>query len=357
MYENIERIKSPSREVFINEYLLKQKPVIITDLFEGQPISQISSLEVARKQLGEMPVIVQEGHEEYFVRMLRGLLTSDFSFVDIGKEKSTVNGYLAMVEKDPNTRLVCAEVPRSMIDKVEASYSIPDYCKPDAGELDEYTSMLWLGNVGNYTHLHYDADYKNIFQYQLWGAKRVVLVSPSESRKLLPLRNNSASSPEGLKGEDNDAFVRYVNGYQAVVRTGETLFMPAMMWHYFEYLDTSMALTMRFRRNKYVRFMSENLHIDYHLQGIVFKFINERAIGAEHLKAYAELEAAFDKPFDNPSEKGKYMQDTYERIYSWFCKDYFQGDLARPFLREIKDAIRNVDILAGQLYSGERRAA
>ncbi|RKG69260.1 hypothetical protein D7V80_09365 [Corallococcus sp. CA054B] len=357
MYENIERIKAPTREVFLNEYVRKQKPVIITNLFDGQPISRLSSLDIARKELGDMPVVVQEGHEEYFTRMLSMLISKDFTFEDIGKNQSTVNGYLEMVAKDPDSRLVCAEVPRSMIQKVEAGYTIPEYCHPDPGEPDEYTSMLWLGNTGNFTHMHFDADYKNIFQYQLWGEKRVVLVPPTSSRKILPMRNNSALSPEGLSQEENDNFVRYVGGYQAVVRTGETLFMPALMWHYFEYMDTSMALTMRFRRNKYLRFLAENFHTDYRLQHIAWKLANERAVDEQGLKAFARLEAEFRKPMDNPMEKATHLQKAINEIYASFCTDGLKGDLSRPFLEEIRGAIRNMDVLAGSLYSDERPTA
>jgi lysine-specific demethylase 8 len=350
MYENIERIKAPSREVFFNEYLLKQKPVIITNLFEGQPISEISSLDVARKLLGDMPVLIQEGFETYLTRMLQMSVSGEFTNADLEKERSTVNGYLALVEKDPKTRKVCAEVPRDMIGAVESRYKIPEYCRPEPGEPDEYVSMLWLGNAGNHTHMHYDADYRNIFQYQLWGEKRAVLVPPQQAKKLLPLGNNSALSPEQLSESETDAFVKYVGGYQAVVRTGETLFMPALIWHYFEYMDTSMALTMRFHRNKYIRFLADKLHTDYRKQAIAWKYMNDRALTPELLEAYAEIEREYQKPFDNPVEKGVHMQHVYERIYGRICQDSVKGEWSRPFLEVLRDIYRNTEVIAGGLY-------
>lgn len=358
MYENIERIPAPTKEVFIHEYLLKQKPVILTNLFEGQPIREISSLEAARKLVGNMPITLQERHGEYFRRTVRGLITQDFSFMGIGVnlQQSTVNDYLAMVEQNPKLQLVSAEVPASMIREVESRYTLPEYCKPEPGEPEECASGLWIGHKGNYTHLHFDGDFGNILQYQLFGEKRVVLVTPRDSRKLLPVRNNASVSPEGLTGPANDEFVRYINGYQAVLRTGETLFMPAMMWHYFDYQDMTMALTLRFRRNKYTRFLAENFHLDPHLQSIAWRFVNEPAIGEEHRKAFAELEAAYKQPFDNPIEKGQHMQQTLERVHSWFCKDDFQGDMGRPFLEELRESVRNMEILHDALYSDDPRA-
>jgi lysine-specific demethylase 8 len=359
MYENIERIKAPTKEVFINEYLLKQKPVILTDLFDGQPIREISSLEAARELVGDMPITLQERHAEYFRRMVRGMLTNDFDFLSIGvnMRPSTVNEYMAMVERDPKLKLVSAEVPASMIRGVSSRYTVPGLCAPEPGEPDEFRSMLWMGHGNNYTHLHFDADCRNIFQYQLFGEKRVVLVPPTQSRKLLPLRNHASVSPEGLTEAANDEFVRYVNGYQAIVRTGDTLFMPAAMWHYFEYRDFTMALTMRFRRNKYTRFFGDNLHLDSHLQSIAWRFVNERAIGEEHLKAFAEIQDAYNQPCDNPIEKGQHMQQVFERVHAWFCKEDLQGNFGRPFLEEFREPLRNLEILQHSLYSGEQRAA
>jgi Cupin-like domain len=350
MYENIERIKAPSREVFFNEYLLKQKPVIITNLFEGQPIAEINSLERAQKELGDMPMIINESFEDYFSRMLQMIVAGNFTSPEMRNEHSTVNGYMKLVEKEPKTRRVCSEVPRNMTGQLESRYTIPEYCRPDPGEPDEYVTMVWLGNVGNYTHLHYDSDYRNILQYQLFGAKRVQLIPPQHSKKLIPVGNNAALGPEALTESESEAFVKFVGGYQCVVRTGETLFMPAGIWHYFDYVDTSMALTMRFHRNKHVRFLADKLHTDYLHNAITWKFINDRSLSPALREAYAELEAEYNRPFDNPVEKGQHMHRVFKRIYDRVCTDSVQGEWARPFLEVLRETWRSAEILAGGLY-------
>jgi hypothetical protein len=301
-----------------------------------------------------MPVIVQEGHEEYFCRF--------FSAVHHGEpiphaqlSENTVNGYLDMVNGDRSNRLVCAEVPQVMIGKVEARYQPPEYCRGPNGELDDFKPMLWLGGAGNFTHLHYDGDYRHVLQYQLWGRKRVVLLPVTASKKLGPIRNNSVMSPEGMTEEESDRFVRYCDGWQAVVGTGETLLIPAAMWHYFEYLDTSMALTMRFARNKYTATFAENCHMDYHLQALVTRFIDERAVDDQRLRAYAEINDVLKMPMDSPLARGALMQQTYERLYAELCGDSLQGTLARPFLKEFSDTVRRADIAIGQLYQGQVR--
>ena len=61
-FKEIDRIEMPSHEHFWRDYVLPQKPVIITNLFEGAALSEIRTLELA---LSKFPDMLLEVRDEY----------------------------------------------------------------------------------------------------------------------------------------------------------------------------------------------------------------------------------------------------------------------------------------------------
>lgn len=350
MVDSIPRIAAPSRDEFYEEYVYRQRPVILTGLFDGQPIREINSLARCRAELGHMPVLVSEGYEDYASRVFRDMMTPGAQLSDTRVEPSTIDGYLALVAAEPDTRRICEEVPREVIAAIEQRYTRPSYCQPQPGEIDDFTSGLWLGNGGNRTHLHWDGDCRHILQYQLWGKKRVMLIPVSESRKLIPLRNNALVSPEGLSAGEMDEFVEYVHGQQALLAEGETIFIPGMWWHYFDYLDTSMSLTLRWSHNRYLRFFHEKLHFDQNVQIIATRFIDPNRVDAEAVAAFAEIQDEWRRSFDTAVAKGDHMHGVVERIARRLRPDLCAGHYRRQVVDALETKIREVGILVGGYY-------
>lgn len=347
MFENIERIPMPSVDIFLHDYVYKHKPVIITGLFDDQPISSIRTLADARRLLGDMKVVVTPGYERFIIDVIRSLLTQQPN-IEMQQRHSTVRDYLDHVAQYPDTKDICSEVTGPMISDVQALYAVPPYCRTKEGAIDQdYRAELWMANAGNTTHVHFDADQRQILQYQVFGTKRVILVPPSGSKKLAPVRNNSAISPEGISDAEKDAFVRYVGGYQCQLHGGETIFMPALIWHYLEYVDTSMSLSMRFWRNRYSRFLAEQCHLNYQLQAFAWRLIDPAAITADDERAFQQIEALARESFASPREKGERMQALYEEIYARLCSDQPSGQYSRPFVNELAGMIQQIEFDLG----------
>jgi hypothetical protein len=347
MFENIERIPMPPVDVFFRDYVLKHRPVIITNLFADQPIAKIQALPDAEHQLGAMKVVVTPGFEQFIVDTVRTLVNRAGNF-EFQQRPSTVREYLEHVTRHPETKDMCSEVPGPIISEVQALYEIPPYCRTADGAVDdEYRAELWMANAGNTTHLHFDADQRQILQYQLFGTKRVILIPPSGAKKLAPVRNNCAISPAGISDAEKDEFVRYVGGYQCLLRGGETIFMPALIWHYLEYVDTSMSLSMRFWRNPYSRFLAEECHPDYHLQAFAWRLIDPASIEPDDELAFRQIEELARKPLSSPAEKGQQMQALYEEIYARRCGDQPRGRYARPFVDELAGMIQQIEFDMG----------
>jgi hypothetical protein len=179
---------------------------------------------------------------------------------------------------------------------------------------------FWMGRRGHFIQVHFDRDARNMLQYQVFGEKRVILIPPDSSKKLVPIRNSATVTPVGVAEAERDEYVRYMNGYQCVVRTGEALFMPTYIYHSFDYSQTSMAFTMRFLRNPYLRFMARHLHTDFRIQMLGWKLIRGESSEEKYLAAFRELEAVWATAHLSAHEKAdalqKRLEDIYERVLS-----------------------------------------
>jgi lysine-specific demethylase 8 len=308
--DNIERIVMPPREEFYRKYVLRQKPVIVTNLFAGQPIAGIRSLADAREVLGTTTLEIREEYHRD--------PKAPFSLM-------TLSDYLDLVARDPKTSLMCIEYDTPA--RVLSLFDLPDVCKTSREDNDLFTN-LFVGKKENVAHLHFDGDQRHVLLHEVLGHKRVTLIRPTQAKKLLPCRNFATFALERLSDADKLAFVTYCDGWDAVVAPGETIFIPALMWHHVEYLDeVSLGYNLRFGRHKYSRFLSvENFHLDMYVQNVGWLMVDERVAEAEYAQVFADLEAALGEPGDTLT-KYRLMRDLFRRIYAEHCKDAIKADL------------------------------
>jgi len=221
--DNVERIEAPPRDVFYREYVLPRRPVILTNLFDDQPIRAIDTLAAARRELGQLDLEVQPNY-------VKALLGEPASFT---KRHLPLADYLDLLDADPATPAVCTEyqTPAELLRLM----GYPDYCKL----LDEQDVLptMFVAGAGNFAHMHYDGDQRNVLMYQVFGVKRYAIIDPREAWKLDQLvdpriQRTSALFLQNLSEADRAQFFRYVNAHDCLLYPGETLFMPMMAWHY-----------------------------------------------------------------------------------------------------------------------------
>jgi len=362
MFENIERIKAPTREVFFRDYVLPQKPVILTNLFEGQPIEQVADLETVKGQFSNSNVLINHGYDFRHRKIFEALMTGRFDgkFTDVSwaaGERSTLGQYIDHLQVNPDTDLRITALQREMTPEINALYEVPSYCVPGPGEPDAFGAELWLGRDGHGSLLHYDQDGKNLMQYQFFGEKSVILVPPKSSKKLVPISNNCVVSIAHVSEKERDSFVRWVDGYQCVVRTHETLFMPGFIWHSFEYAETSMALTMRFFRPRHIQLLSERFHTDYRKQSLAWKLQDWERAEPRHRAAFERLQEALSWSCSSIEEKTSRIHGLLEEIYARDCSDDLQGDFARSFVDVLAEQVRRIEVAQAGLYTNANAAA
>lgn len=112
--------------------------------------------------------------------------------------------------------------------------------------------MLFIGGKESITHMHFDIDYSTVLHVQLYGKKRFLLF-PFHQQYLLYRKPFEVLSWVDFsnyyirKDELEKEFpkLKEAKGYEVVLNPGDALIMPPGCWHHIEYLDNSIAISLR----------------------------------------------------------------------------------------------------------------
>jgi len=120
----------------------------------------------------------------------------------------------------------------------------PDYCY--TGEEEEEPDInVWIGPAGTVSPAH--TDKKHNLLCQVVGTKYVALFYPEEGDKLYPHPSNmlANTSMVDLDNLDADKFPlsKGLQGYHTILREGEMLYIPPLVWHYVRSLEQSFSVS------------------------------------------------------------------------------------------------------------------
>jgi hypothetical protein len=293
--DNVERIPAPAPGVLLRDYILASRPVILTDLFDDQPIRALDTAAKLRARLPDLPVAVQPN---YMTALLADGRTAD-------PEGMTLARFMDRLAADPTTDDYCVEYPTppAMTELIEPT----EHCRLiDAADL---RSLMFVAAPGNFAHLHYDDDQRHTLMYQAFGRKRYSIIDTRETGKLAPLaepgfQRTSSVFLQHFSDADKLAFLRYANAWDCVLHPGETLLMPMMAWHYVEYLDMSLSVSYRLGRNRYNRFLAESVPIPSpFLQRVAVELLDEERVDAPRRAAFERLREAVGAAYRSPSAR------------------------------------------------------
>lgn len=231
----IERRTGLTREEFIENYLKRKRPVVFTDLAKDWPAIQKWSFAYLKEQYGnlEVPLVGPDYHKPG-PNYMKSHLTMKFG------------DYLDLIQKGPTEHRIFLwnifDHARELINDV----SNPAICD---GWIDKYPFMFF-GGAGAVTNLHYDIDCSNVFHTHLWTRKHIVLFNQQQSPFLYQHPFTVQSHVNPLK-PDYERFpaLRQAEGHETILYHGETLFIPALWWHYIVYMDGGFSISLRSRDN------------------------------------------------------------------------------------------------------------
>lgn len=229
----IDRRSGLTREEFTEVYLLPKRPVVFTDLAKDWPAIQKWTFEYLKERYGHLDVpIVGPNFHKPGPTYMKSNLTMKFG------------DYLDLIEQGPTEYRIFLwnifEHARELVHDV-SNPTITD------NWVDKYPFMFF-GGAGAVTNLHYDIDCSNVFHTHFWTRKHIILFDQQQSKRLYQHPFTVQSHVNPLK-PDYERFpaLRDATGHETILQHGETLFIPALWWHYIVYMEGGFSISLRSR--------------------------------------------------------------------------------------------------------------
>ncbi|WP_418123114.1 cupin-like domain-containing protein [Chryseobacterium sp. PTM-20240506] len=114
------------------------------------------------------------------------------------------------------------------------------------GKILKWLPFMFFGGKGSITRSHVDIDMSHVFITQFQGIKKIWLFPWEQSSLMYKLPYNFHSLAN-IKEPDYQEFpaLKYLNGYEAVIHPGETLYIPSGWWHYIQYETEGYSVSVR----------------------------------------------------------------------------------------------------------------
>lgn len=229
----IEVIDCPSMEHFYNNYIVKEKPVILDNCVNHWPaLTKWQDQNYFIKLAGARTVSVEIGGDYTESDWTQKLMTIEEFIKNFVYKSNGPTGYLAQYQ-------LFEQIPELREDIAE-----PEYCCFSDNN-DPVDVMAWYGPKGTISPLHHDP--KRNLLTQVVGEKQIFLFSPDDTEYLYPhdhelLHNTSKIDPRFPNLQKypkyKDAKVHY-----CVLRRGQMLYIPPKWWHYVESLSISFSVS------------------------------------------------------------------------------------------------------------------
>ncbi|WP_044400772.1 cupin-like domain-containing protein [Lacinutrix sp. Hel_I_90] len=231
--QDIPRVKTISKEVFIRDYFKPQKPVVIEQFIEDWPAYSKWNLEFIKQIAGDKivplyddrPVNYKDGFNEPHAQM-------------------KMSDYIDLLKREP-TKLriflwnVLKEVPQ-----LQKDFTFPDF----GLKLMKGLPMLFFGGSNSHTFMHYDIDLANIFHFHFEGKKKCILFDQEQNNYLYKIPYSLIVREDiNFANPDFEKWpaLEKAKGWECELNHGEVLYMPEGYWHYMRYITPGFSMSLR----------------------------------------------------------------------------------------------------------------
>lgn len=278
--EQIPRVSSITKKIFVKDFLRPQRPVIIEGYINDWPALTKWNLDYIKQIAGDKEVPLYDDrpvkHDEGFNEPHATMQMRDY--IDLLKTKPTK--YRIFLWN------VLKEVPQ-----LQQDFSFPDF----GIKLMKGLPMLFFGGRDSHTFMHYDIDLANIFHFHFEGEKQCILFSQDETRHLYKIPH-SLITREDIDFDKPDLSkwpaLKNAKGHIGRLNHGDVLFIPEGYWHHMKYLTPGFSMSLRAiaRRPKNLLKALYNIFIMRHYDNFMRKrkgqqwidWKNEQAIKRTH---------------------------------------------------------------------------
>ncbi|MEW7278766.1 cupin-like domain-containing protein [Aquimarina sp. 2201CG1-2-11] len=237
--EQIPRVKTITKERFLKEYVLLQKPVVIEQLTRDWPAYQKWNLDYINSVAGDknvplfddIPITTKYKFNEPHTQMRMS------KYIDLLKSKPT--NYRIFLYN------LFKEVPTLQ----------QDFYYPDIGlKFMKKLPMLFFGGQESKVFMHHDIDYANILHFHFHGEKQCILFPPSETKYLYKLPHALIAHQDiDFTNPDIEKWpaLQQAKGYITNLKHGDTMYIPEGYWHHMTYITAGFSMSIRsVTRNK-----------------------------------------------------------------------------------------------------------
>jgi len=228
---SVDTLENVSPEVFRQAYLLKEKPVVLKNLWNDYPALEKWTVDYFKKELGHISVGLFDSEGK-----------NDRSFKKPHKHMK-FGDYLDLISSGnpTNLRIFLFNIFKHK-PELRRDFDYP----PITDTYLKRFPFMFFGGKNSVVRIHQDMDMSNVFLTQLYGKKRVVLFHPDYSR-LLYRYPFTVHSSVNIDNPDYKTYpgLKYAKGMACELDHGDTLFIPSGYWHYITYLEGGYAISTR----------------------------------------------------------------------------------------------------------------
>lgn len=262
----VERVSHLSKEEFLQNYKRVEKPVVIENLTEDWPARKKWTVNYIKEVAGDCIVPLYDSKP-----------SKDTKHQHAPAIKMKLKKYFEMLEQGENDlRLFFYNILSGVPELVK------DFSYPDIGlHFFKKLPVLFAGGKNAKVQMHFDIDLSDIFLCHFGGKKRVLLISPEQTRYMyrVPFSFSSLFDIDF----DNPDYEKYpalknLQGEVAELKHGDVLYIPPGYWHYIVYEDIGFSMSLRAfpRTPKNFLKMINNLFVIRVIEGLMRKIIGQR---------------------------------------------------------------------------------
>ena len=262
----VKSISGISPEEFNNEYLKNGHPVLIKDFIRSDsPCWEKWSYDYFKEIAGNEMVDIY-GREE----------DSQNHAASPPVGRMTFGEYLDLISSKPT------ELRLFLFNLIKLRPELKNdvlFNDVTGGKVLQWLPYMFFGGEGSATRNHFDIDMSHVFISQFQGAKRIWLFPNDQSDLMYKLPYNFHSIAN-LKSSSLEEYpgLKYLDGYEAVINPGETLYMPAGWWHYIQYETEGYSISVRALANSVSEKVkgARNLFVTRHFDDTMRKIFNQK---------------------------------------------------------------------------------
>ncbi|MBW8523102.1 cupin-like domain-containing protein [Chryseobacterium chendengshani] len=229
----VPKITNINSDDFLNNYMKPCKPVILEDFADpNSPAFTKWNYDYFKEIAGDILVNVYgnetQSHDKVASEPIAKTAFSDY--LDLIASKSTDHRLFLF-----NLLNIKPELKNDI-----------QYKDITKGKILKWLPFVFFGGEGSVTRNHVDIDMSHVFMIQFQGIKKIWLFPWEQSDLLYKLPYNF-HSVVNLKEADYEKYpgTEYLNGYEVIIKPGETLYIPSGWWHYIQYETQGYSVSVR----------------------------------------------------------------------------------------------------------------